>query len=135
VPERGSGRLAERARVRHHHRLVEQSEMPAMRRLAVLIGAAWAAGGAAVAQDMPGDPAGGATLAREVCAECHLVAEDQPVDPGVGPSLLEVAEHPATTEMSLRAFLQTPHPTMPNLMLSPEETDDIIAYLIALKGE
>jgi hypothetical protein len=57
------------------------------------------------------------------------------VDPGVGPSLLEVAEHPATTEMSLRAFLQTPHPTMPNLVLSPEETDDIIAYLLALKGE
>ena len=43
-------------------------------------------------------------------------------------------EHPATTEISLRAFLQTPHPTMPNLMLTPEETDDIIAYLLALKN-
>jgi hypothetical protein len=63
------------------------------------------------------------------------VAEDQMADPGIGPSLLEVAEHPATTEMSLRAFFQTPHPTMPNLILSPEETDDIIAYLITLKGE
>ena len=106
-----------------------------MRRLALLIGTVWAAAGAAAAQDVPGDPAGGASLAREVCAECHLVAEDQMVDPGIGPSLLEVAEHPATTEMSLRAFLQTPHPTMPNLMLSPKETDDIIAYLITLKGE
>jgi mono/diheme cytochrome c family protein len=106
-----------------------------MRRLGLLIGAMWVAGGPAAAQDLPGDPAGGADLAREVCAECHLVSEDQMVDPGVGPSLLEVAEHPATTEMSLRAFLQTPHPTMPNLILSPEETDDIIAYLLALKGE
>jgi mono/diheme cytochrome c family protein len=127
--------LAEGASVLHHHRLLKQSEMPAMRRLAVLIGTAWAAAGAAAAQEVPGDPAGGAALAREVCATCHLVAEDQTVDPGIGPSLLEVAEHPATTEMSLRAFLQTPHPTMPNLMLSPEETDDIIAYLITLKGE
>jgi mono/diheme cytochrome c family protein len=106
-----------------------------MRRLGLLIGAVWAAGGPAAAQGLPGDPAGGADLAREVCAECHLVSEDQMIDPGVGPSLLEVAGHPATTEMSLRAFLQTPHPTMPNLMLSPGETDDIIAYLLALKGE
>ena len=52
-----------------------------------------------------------------------------------GPEVLEVAEHPATTELSLRAFLQTPHPTMPNLRLTPEETDDIIAYLLAQKGE
>jgi hypothetical protein len=37
--------------------------------------------------------------------------------------------------MSLRAFLQTPHLTMPNLILSAKETDDIIAYLLALKGE
>jgi mono/diheme cytochrome c family protein len=135
MSERGSGMLAERPFARHHHRLAEQSEIPAMRRLALLIGAAWAAGGAAAAQDVPGDPAGGAVLAREVCATCHVVADDQMVDPGIGPSLLEVAEQPATTEMSLRAFFQTPHPTMPNLILSPEETDDIIAYLITLKGE
>ena len=57
------------------------------------------------------------------------------VDPAIGPSLLEVAGHPATTEMSLRAFLQTPHPTMPNLMLTSDETDDIIAYLLTLKGK
>jgi len=88
-----------------------------------------------MAQDLPGDPAAGATLAREVCAQCHLVAEDQLIDPAVGPSLLEVAQHPGTTELSLRAFLQTPHATMPNLILTPEETDDVIAYLLSLKGE
>lgn len=104
-----------------------------MRRLGWLI-CTVVAGGHAAAQDLPGDPVTGASLAREVCAKCHLVAEDQMVDPAVGPSLFEVAEHPATTEMSLRAFLQTPHATMPNLMLTPEETDDVIAYLLTLKG-
>jgi mono/diheme cytochrome c family protein len=106
-----------------------------MRRFGWLIGAMCMAGGHAAAQDLPGDPAQGAELAGEVCAQCHLVSEDQMIDPAVGPSLLEVAEHPATTEMSLRAFLQTPHPTMPNLVLTPEETDDIVAYLLSLKGE
>ena len=106
-----------------------------MRRLGWFIGAVCLAGGAAAAADLPGDPAAGADLARGVCAQCHLVSEDQMVDPGIGPSLLEVAEHPATTELSLRAFLQTPHPTMPNLRLTLDETDDIIAYLLAQKGE
>jgi mono/diheme cytochrome c family protein len=104
-----------------------------MRHVGWLICAVWVAGGGAAAQDLPGDPAAGAKLAREVCAQCHLAVEDQASDPGVGPSLFEVAEHPGTTEMSLRAFLQTPHATMPNLMLTPEETDDIISYLLTLK--
>ena len=106
-----------------------------MRRLGWLICTVWVGSGSAAAQELPGDPAAGASLARDVCATCHVVAEDQPIDPAVGPSLLEVAEHPATTELSLRAFLQTPHPTMPNLRLTPDETDDIIAYLLTLKGE
>jgi mono/diheme cytochrome c family protein len=106
-----------------------------MRRVGWLICAVWAAGGPAAAQELPGDPVAGARLARDVCAECHVVAEDQLIDPGAGPSFFEVVEHPATTELSLRAFLQTPHATMPNLMLTPEETDDIIAYLLKLKAE
>ena len=106
-----------------------------MRHLGWLICTMSLAGGHPAAQELPGDPAAGESLAREVCAKCHLVAEDQMVDPAVGPSLLEVAGHPATTELSLRAFLQTPHATMPNLMLTSEETDDVIAYLLALKGQ
>ena len=105
-----------------------------MRRFGWLICTVSIAIGPAAAQDLLGDPAAGADLAREVCAKCHLVSEDQAIDPAIGPSLLELGEHPATTEMSLRAFLQTPHPTMPNLMLTPEETDDVIAYLLTLKG-
>ena len=104
-----------------------------MRRLALLIGAG-AAAGAAAAQDVPGDP-GRRHLSARGLRGVSSGSRGSDGRSGIGPSLLEVAEHPATTEMSLRAFLQTPHPTMPNLMLSPEETDDIIAYLITLKGE
>ena len=106
-----------------------------MRRLAYSVGALALATGQAGAQDLPGDPAAGARLAHEVCAVCHLVSDDQTSDPEVGPSFFEVADHPATTELSLRAFLQTPHATMPDLILTAEETDDVIAYILTLEDE
>lgn len=90
--------------------------------------------GPLAAADLPGDASAGGDLAREVCAVCHVVARDQD-DPGVGaPSFLELAAHPSVTELSLRAFFQTPHATMPDLMLTRDETDDIITYILSLKG-
>ena len=95
--------------------------------------AVWA--GIASAQDLPGDPAVGGQLARDVCATCHVISEDQVDDPGVGaPTFFEVVAHPSVTALSLRGFLQTPHATMPDLMLTQEETDDIISYLLTLRG-
>jgi cytochrome c len=92
-------------------------------------------GGQAGAAELPGDPEAGARLAREVCATCHVVAEDQMIDPAVGPWFVDIAQHPATTALSLRAFLQTPHANMPDLILTREETDDIISYILTLKDE
>ena len=34
---------------------------------------------------------------------------------------------------ALRAFLQTPHPKMPNLILTPEQSADVIAFLLSLR--
>jgi len=87
------------------------------------------------AEELLGDPEAGGRLAREVCAACHVVAEDQMIDPAVGPWFIDIAQHPATTALSLRAFLQTPHATMPDLILTREETEDIIAYILTLKRE
>jgi mono/diheme cytochrome c family protein len=103
------------------------------RRLYVL--ALLLASGSAAAQGLPGDPASGQEVAMEWCTECHEVV------PGVRePSVTEappfqaVADDPAATETALRAFLQTPHATMPNLRPTPEQTDDLIAYILSLKG-
>jgi mono/diheme cytochrome c family protein len=88
-----------------------------------------------IAQPLPGDPLVGGKLAREVCAGCHIVSDDQLVDPDVGaPTFFDVVADPSVSELSLRAFLQTSHPTMPNLILTPDETDDIISYILTLKG-
>ena len=41
---------------------------------------------------------------------------------------------PGRDRDALRVFLGTPHATMPNLRLAPEQADDLIAYILSLKG-
>jgi mono/diheme cytochrome c family protein len=107
--------------------------MRLLRRLLYLLPLFWA--WTSTAQELPGDPIAGGKLAREVCAACHIVSDDQLVDPDVGaPTFFEVIDDPSVSELSLRAFLQTSHPTMPNLILTLEETDDIIAYILGLRS-
>ncbi len=95
------------------------------------------AGGPAIAmEDGPGSPRAGKRLALEWCAKCHVVAEDQATTTlAIGPPFTEVARTPGVTEFWLRAFLVTPHELMPNFILTPEETDDIVAYILTLKGK
>jgi hypothetical protein len=37
------------------------------------------------------------------------------------------------TATALRVFLTSSHPKMPNLILTPEETADVIAYILSLR--
>jgi hypothetical protein len=74
-------------------------------------------------------------LARGWCAHCHIVSEDQRLAPVAGvPTFVAVANDPAMTETALRVFLATPHMSMPDLMLTREETDKIIAYIFSLRS-
>lgn len=88
----------------------------------------------AAAQTEPGDPRAGLRLAATWCANCHQVA---PGGPGpstdAAPTFRSIAEMTSTTSMALRAFLQTPHPNMPDYRLTREELDDVVAYLMSLK--
>lgn len=105
-----------------------------MRQIGWLVAASALLAGPAAAQDPQSDPAAGARLANEVCATCHIVGDDQTTMPGPAPTFFEIADDPTTTELGLRAFFQTPHVTMPDLILTPDETDDVISYILTLKG-
>lgn len=76
------------------------------------------------------------TLGRQVwqnrCAECHAVEGPVP-PPGQPPPFAAIASLPSTTELSLRAFLYSPHIRMPNLILTPGETADVIAFILSLR--
>ena len=107
--------------------------LPRARALAAaLLAAAVSASG--VAQDMIGDPAAGRQLAEAECALCHTVAPADLTYTLIGaPPFQAVADDPAATSASLRLFLQTPHETMPDLILTPAETDDVVAYILSMK--
>ena len=102
--------------------------------LAALVIAASSGGAAAQAA---GDVAAGGELARRWCSNCHVVGRGPGTSPATGdavPTFASVASMPSTTVLSLRAFLQTPHQRMPDFALSRAETDDLIAYILSLKG-
>lgn len=81
-----------------------------------------------------GDVVAGERLAREVCAACHAVEKgDTRVSFEGAPSFQRVANDPSASEVSLRVFLRTPHKTMPDLILTQQQTDDIVTYILSLR--
>jgi cytochrome c len=79
------------------------------------------------------DPAAGKSLAQKWCAECHAIQGDRLSTNLAAPTFPELAAEPSITEYTLRAFLRTPHETMPNITFTPDQMDDIVDYIISLK--
>ena len=80
------------------------------------------------------DPANGLLLARSWCTACHLV-EPGGIAPDAAPPFGSIALDPATTPERLRNWLAKPHPPMPDLKLSQDEENDILAYILSLKSQ
>jgi mono/diheme cytochrome c family protein len=110
-----------------------------MRRWGMAAAALMVAVGASGALAQPrsgfGDPSTGQAFALQTCAVCHLVSRWQlaPKRFDIAPSFAAIANLPSTTPSALRAFLSSPHPTMPNLILSRREQRNVIAYIMSLK--
>jgi hypothetical protein len=48
-------------------------------------------------------------------------------------SSVRIANTRAMTSSARHAFLATPHPTTPNVILEPRETEDVVAYILTLR--
>ena len=73
-------------------------------------------------------------FASEVCAVCHAVEDGDLMSPNLDATPFEtIANTPGMTALALSVWFQSPHPTMPNLVLSQRETADIIAYIRDLR--
>ena len=106
--------------------------MKRVKRGAALAAALVATVAGAHAQD--GDVAAGHAFARNACKPCHAVEAEQQVPRRIviGPAFRDVANSPGMTASAMRVFLRTSHPKMPNLILTPDETEDVIAYILSL---
>jgi len=79
------------------------------------------------------DQSRGRVLAEQRCSQCHGVKRGEKSPDVDAPSFTDISAEPSITEYMLRVFLQTPHPTMPNLIINPDEMDDIVSYIVSLK--
>lgn len=78
-----------------------------------------------------GDAQAGHALARVWCSGCHVVGHGES-GPDTAPPFATVAERHPNDRGWVRAWLTAPHPPMPNLDLSRQQIDDIVAYLDSL---
>lgn len=78
----------------------------------------------------------GRDFAFDNCRPCHVVAPNQTSVTRFSnaPDFRAIANAPATTPFSLIVWLTNPHPTMPSLVLSPQEAADVIAYIQSLRN-
>lgn len=91
--------------------------------------------GIAQVADVPGSARRGRDFAFDNCRPCHVVGPDQrsPTRFSIAPDFQSVANMPSTTPLSLIVWLTNPHPTMPSLILTPQEASDVIAYIESLR--
>jgi len=81
-----------------------------------------------------GDPVAGRAYAEKVCARCHAVARGDTYSPNPdATSFQTVANTPGMSVIALSVWLQTPHPTMPNLILKSDDLHNVITYIASLK--
>ena len=76
----------------------------------------------------------GLTVPRQLCSECHAVEPTQPSSPNpASPRFETIANVPGMTGMALSAALQSPHRSMPNVMLDSDQLSSIVAYVLSLR--
>jgi mono/diheme cytochrome c family protein len=80
-----------------------------------------------------GDPSRGFVLSRQWCSGCHGITPGEGSPSAEAPRFVDVAAEPSATEYSLRVFLRTPHPTMPNFVLNTDDIEDLASYIVSLK--
>ncbi len=81
----------------------------------------------------PDSTAAGHGLAQAWCEECHVIEATPTLRTTSAPDFADIANRPSTTALSLKVFLRTNHPSMPNIVIAPDQTDDLVNYILSLK--
>jgi len=78
----------------------------------------------------------GLNYAQQVCALCHAVRKGDQTSPNpLAPNFEAIANTSGVSGISLATILHSTHENMPNFVLSENEQDNIVAYILSLKHE
>lgn len=81
-----------------------------------------------------GNAEAGRQLATRSCSSCHATEAAKTATDGAPPFTL-IAKTNRERPAWIRGWLMSPHPPMPNISLSRQQIDDIIAYLGTIPGQ
>ena len=77
----------------------------------------------------------GHRLAEAWCKTCHAIESSTAGTLNPAPDFMTIANQPSTTELSLKVFLRSSHRNMPNLVLTPDQADDLASYILSLRRQ
>jgi len=77
----------------------------------------------------------GRRLAEAWCKECHSFATAGPGTLSRAPDFVRIANRTSTTELSLKVFLRSNHQRMPNLIIAPDQADDLAQFILGLRRD
>jgi len=77
----------------------------------------------------------GHRLAEAWCKTCHAIEPDIAGTLNQAPSFEAIANRHGTTALSLKVFLRTSHPNMPNLVITPDQADALANYILSLRSD
>jgi mono/diheme cytochrome c family protein len=83
-------------------------------------------------QASSGDPGSGRELALRRCSVCHNLEGHRSRVTRSAPSFNEMATLRSSTDVNLRVYLRLQHE--PELMLRGRGMDDLVAYILSLRG-
>ena len=75
----------------------------------------------------------GGSLAVRWCMACHVVEPNQSTATDNAPTFRAIAARPGTTAASLDRYLSVGHTLMPDFLLSSEERNALVAYILSLR--
>jgi len=96
-------------------------------------GIVFAAVSAVASAEEPADPQAGFEYAQTYCATCHGISEEKSPQPQA-PRYRHDADTTGMTPTAMHVWMQTSHPTMPNIIVAPNDMRNVIAYILSLKG-
>ena len=77
----------------------------------------------------------GHRLAEAWCKDCHAIDAATAGRKNGPPDFTAIANRTSTTALSLKVSFQTSHRSMPNLIIAPDQADDLVSYILSLKRD